>query len=403
MSKVRYIVFVIIFAILAGSQSGKLYAQVEGSPLNDRNAVDYRYQRFETALPQFPDSVRFRDRFYTTFGAGIEANWERSKSLNTSLFNFTYKATAGYMFTPVHAIEGDFLFSNVKGNPYYGFNVNYAANLTNITTLDGAHNRMETILLSGVSFRYGEKNPLFGFNTGVRFQYNVGINCGFFVEPRLAILADLASARKFTSIPSLNIGMTLRFKKPEYYLWDYLTPFAIKTNLLYDAVSALNIAIEAPIGQKWSVVAEWLSPWWSSYDKQIYLQLMQGGIEGRYWFGDRTKKRQLTGWFAGVSVAGGVYDLMVDPSSGFQGEHQIYSFTGGYAHPIDKTGNLRLEYSLGLGIMHTEYVKYWWDGFDYTLIAPSPQTWVTNWYGPTKLQVSLVYYLKIRSKVGGRE
>ena len=74
MSKVRYIVFVIIFAILAGSQSGKLYAQVEGSPLNDRNAVDYRYQRFETALPQFPDSVRFRDRFYTTFGAGIEAN-----------------------------------------------------------------------------------------------------------------------------------------------------------------------------------------------------------------------------------------------------------------------------------------------------------------------------------------
>jgi hypothetical protein len=204
-------------------------------------------------------------------------------------------------------------------------------------------------------------------------------------------------------MPTLNMGMTVRFHQPDYYLWDYLTPFALKTNLLYDAASALNIALEAPIGDKWSVVAEWVSPWWSSYDKQFYFQIMNANVEGRYWFGDRSKKLKLTGWFSGLSVGGGVYDILLDKQNGYQGEFQAYSVVGGYAHPIDKTGNLRLEYELGLGVLSTGYVKYWWDGFDYTLVAPSPQSWRTTLFGPTKVQISLVYYLKLRSKVGGRE
>jgi hypothetical protein len=98
-----------------------------------------------------------------------------------------------------------------------------------------------------------------------------------------------------------------------------------------------------------------------------------------------------------------IYDILLNRVNGVQGEFQSYSVVGGYAHPINKSGSLRLEYELGLGLISTDYVKYWWDGFDYTLIAPSPQSWRTNWWGPTKLSVSLVYYLKIRSKVGGRE
>ena len=130
--------------------------------------------------------------------------------------------------------------------------------------------------------------------------------------------------------------------------------------------------------------------------------MMLGGVEGRYWFGNREDRPQLTGWFSGLSLQGGVYDFMFDPVKGIQGEFQAYSAVGGYAHPINKSGTLRMEYALGIGYMRTEYVKYWWDGFDYTLIAPSPQTWVTNWFGPTKLSISLVYMLKLRSKVGGR-
>jgi hypothetical protein len=204
-------------------------------------------------------------------------------------------------------------------------------------------------------------------------------------------------------VPSISVGLTLRYHKPEYYLWDYLTPFAIKTNLLYDAASVLNVGIEAPIRDHWSVAFDWVFPWWSSYDRQLYLQMLYGSMEGRYWFGNRENKLQLTGWFAGISAGGGLYDFMFHPLKGIQGEFATCSAVAGYAHPINKSGTLRMEYSVGLGWIGTEYVKYWWDDYDYTLIAPSPQSWTTHMFGPTRVQVSLVYMLKIRSKVGGRE
>lgn len=402
MMKVRNILFVLCFVAAMSLQNGVLHAQVVGSPVNEKNAIDYRFQYFDGRLPRFADSVKFRDKIYTLFGAGIEANWERSQGLDSYMINFTSKATVGYTFTPVHAIEADFLYSNVGSHPNYGANINYVMNLTNFASKEGSFNKVEALFINGLAYRYADSKHMYGFNTGIRLQWNPGINCGLFIEPRISLLSDPNSSRHISSIPSVNMGLTVRFHKPNYYLWDYLTPFAIKTNLLYDAVSALNVAIEAPIGERWSVVADWVAPWWSDYDKQLYIQLMQGSIEGRYWFGDREDKLQLTGWFAGLSAGGGVYDFMFNERKGIQGEFQVYSAVAGYAHPINKSGTLRMEYELGLGWLNTEYVKYWWDGFDYTLVAPSPQTWVTNWYGPTKLQVSLVYYLKIRSKVGGR-
>ena len=40
--------------------------------------------------------------------------------------------------------------------------------------------------------------------------------------------------------------------------------FAIKTNLLYDALSAVNLEIEVPVGKRWSVAAEGIFPWWKA-------------------------------------------------------------------------------------------------------------------------------------------
>ena len=42
MRKVRAI-FMICFALLFGMQGVRMYAQVVGSPVNDKNAIDYRY------------------------------------------------------------------------------------------------------------------------------------------------------------------------------------------------------------------------------------------------------------------------------------------------------------------------------------------------------------------------
>lgn len=387
--------------LIWGMQDISVYAQKKDSPESSFNAINLRFQKFDNTPVTFADSVKFRDRFYNIFSAGIEADWERTFDLNTPMTGLASRLTFGYRITPVHAVETDFLYSDTGSRHSAGLNVNWAMNLNNLALRRDAHNRLEVLFLAGASYRQSDKASV-GINTGLRLQWNPGKNAGLFIEPKLNIMSDPYSSRTFSTVPSISFGLTLRYHKPDYYLWDYLTPFAIKTNLLYDAASVLNIGIEAPIRDRWSVAFDWVCPWWSSYERQKYLQLLYGSLEGRYWFGNREDKLQLTGWFAGIAAGGGIYDLMYDAMNGIQGEFSTCGVIGGFAHTVNKSGTLRLEYSVGLGWMGTEYVKYWWDEYDYTLIAPSPQTWRTNWFGPIKAQVSLVYMLKIRSKVSGR-
>lgn len=168
--------------------------------------------------------------------------------------------------------------------------------------------------------------------------------------------------------------------------------FALKTNLLYDAVSALNLEVEVPIGNKWSVAGEVIFPWWLWKKKQIALETFSGNLEGRYWFGDREKQDVLTGWFAGVYGGGGYYDLEWK-KKGYQGEYYSVGFTGGFTHKIGK--NLRMEYSLGLGYLGTKYRKY------KACYSPEEDDWNllkinsgnNKWVGPTRVKISLVWML----------
>ena len=402
MKQSKFILILCLSVLLFGMTGVNMRAQKPGTPENNINAIDNRFQKFDKTPVTFADSVRFRNRFYNIFSAGIEADWEKSISLSEPMTGLNARLSFGYRISPIHAVEADFLYANTLGRNTAGANLNWAVNLNNLATRRDGHNRFEVLFVSGASYRNSGKNS-YGVNTGFRLQWNPGINAGLFVEPKVSVMSDPYSSKTFTTVPAVTFGLTLRYNQPKYYLWDYLTPFAIKTNLLYDAATAVNFGVEAPIGDRWSVAFDWVSPWWSSYDKQKYFQLMQGSLEGRYWFGNRENKHQLTGWFAGVMLGGGVYDLMFRYDNGLQGEYSTAGVIGGYAHTINKSGTLRMEYELGLGWLGTEYVKYWWDGYDYALIAPSPQSWRTQWYGPVKAQVSLVYMLKIRSKVSGRE
>lgn len=173
--------------------------------------------------------------------------------------------------------------------------------------------------------------------------------------------------------------------------------FALKTNLLYDAMTALNIEIEVPIGQHWSVAGECIFPWWLSERKQHCLQSLSGYLEGRYWFGERTERRQLTGWFAGAYAGGGCYDVEWR-DKGYQGEFIIpIALSGGYVHSIGR--NLSMEYSLGLGYMRTSYREYapeeCSDGVQ-RLIRQRSDTF--NWIGPTRIKISLVWMINNRKK-----
>lgn len=172
---------------------------------------------------------------------------------------------------------------------------------------------------------------------------------------------------------------------------------ALKTNLLFDAALIPNVEVEVPIGKRFSVNGELMFPWWLFDDNRYCMQVLAGGIEGRYWLGNREKKYALTGHFMALYAGGGKYDLQWK-DEGYQGEFFIAAGIGyGYAHKIAR--NLRLEYNLGIGLLRTGYRHYHMRSNYQTLL------WQNNgnytWLGPTKVKISLVWMLNRKVRKGG--
>lgn len=176
--------------------------------------------------------------------------------------------------------------------------------------------------------------------------------------------------------------------------------FALKTNLLFDAAMMPNIEIEVPIGNCWSINAEYMFPWWVFDSDRYCMQILMGGLEGRYWLSSRKKRQQsevLTGHFFGLYAGGGKYDLQWD-DNGYQGEFFIAAgISYGWATRI--ANNLRLEFNIGIGLLRTDYRHYHARDNYQTLL------WQENgrytWFGPTKAKISFVWLLNHKVKKGG--
>lgn len=164
----------------------------------------------------------------------------------------------------------------------------------------------------------------------------------------------------------------------------------VKTNLLYDAVTALNAEVEFPLTKKISVMVEDVFPWWKwgTNDKKYCLQLWSMGIEPRWWFRRTDKKDWLTGHFAGVYAMSGKYDLQWKTTPCYQGEYWSAGLTYGYALPLCKW--LNMEFSVSAGYIRSDYRHYQPDeGYDH-LFRDKYDVGTRSWFGPTKLKVSLV-------------
>ena len=172
--------------------------------------------------------------------------------------------------------------------------------------------------------------------------------------------------------------------------------FALKTNLLYDFLSGLNVEVEVPIGNRFSLAGEWIFPWWLYEKKQYALQILSGNLELRYWFGQRTKDNLLTGWYMGIYGGAGLYDVEWK-DKGYQGEFIIpVGLSGGFAHKISK--NWRMEYSLGIGYMTNKYREYIPEkcGYDDEWHLIKQKSAKSTWFGPTRAEVSLVWMINIK-------
>ena len=275
-----------------------------------------------------------------------------------------------------------------------------------ILALDRSNERIGALLKklnAGIPYRYISENILPDLR-------NASI-CTIYIRPLKHPGEDCSPAPMLTS-SSCSSNSPLPFREERRTLSpvytkerDSSTPprmkraplLAVKTNLLFDAALMPNIEVEVPIGKHFSLNGELMCPWWLMDGDKYCMQVLMGGLEGRYWLGSprsRMNREVLTGHFLGLYAGGGKYDLQWK-KNGYQGEFFIAAGVSyGYTQKIAR--NLRLEYNIGIGLLRTDY-RHYHARDDYQTLL-----WQENgkytWIGPTKLKISLVWMLTKRKR-----
>ena len=187
---------------------------------------------------------------------------------------------------------------------------------------------------------------------------------------------------------------------------------AVKTNLLYDAATAVNFAVEIPFGKHFSIQYEHLCPWWKGgpNGNKYCLQMLSMGGEARWWFLPKTrewyspevlsgKKRQrdaLMGHFIGIYGDGGKFDIQVGRKFGlYQTHFWGAGLSYGYSLPVGKWANM--EFSLSVGYMCIDYRKYTPAPDWSILIEDENGMGRMHWIGPTKAKVSLIVPVTVKT------
>lgn len=185
------------------------------------------------------------------------------------------------------------------------------------------------------------------------------------------------------------------------------TIFAIKTNLLYDALSFTNFSVEVPFTEHFSVLYYHQFPWWrwGEGNNEHCIRFLSIGVEGRWWFRPGTdifrkhKRDKLSGHFLGIYAESGKWDFQWNRKWCHQGEHWSAGFSYGYSMPLGKY--LNLEFSLSVGYASIPYRKFI-PSEDYEILWRDPKNhgrW--NYIGPTKVQVSLCLPITVKKKKEG--
>lgn len=192
---------------------------------------------------------------------------------------------------------------------------------------------------------------------------------------------------------------------------QWRTAVALKTNMLSDAVTALNFSVEVPVNKHFSVLYQQYCPWWNIGNRYA-LQILSFGGEARWWFLPRPKEwyhpdvrcgkyRQrdaLTGHFLGLYGMGGKFDIQAGRNVGcYQNYFWSAGLTYGYSMPVSRS--LNIEFSLSAGYACIDYTHYVPADDWSVLYRDDSKIGRLHYFGPTKAEISLV--IPIRAKIKG--
>ncbi|MCD7901078.1 MAG: DUF3575 domain-containing protein [Bacteroides sp.] len=166
---------------------------------------------------------------------------------------------------------------------------------------------------------------------------------------------------------------------------------ALKSNLLYDATTTLNLGMEFALARKWTLdVPVNFNPW--KFNDGTRLRHWGVQPEVRYWFCENFRRTfiGLHGHYADFNV-GGLPDWSFISKNMQENRYQGHLYGAGISigHAWILKKRWSLEASLGVGYARIDYDKYPCTACG-TVIKQSSK----NYFGPTKASISLVYLLK---------
>jgi len=194
-----------------------------------------------------------------------------------------------------------------------------------------------------------------------------------------------------------------------FCLYGYCQNIGIKSNLLYDATSTVNLGVEFALADKWTIdISGNFNPWAfpqqqvnssgkivEQHDAIIKHWMLQP--EARYWICEK-----FNGHFVGVNAIGGKFNvggLTFLPEDWGKNGIQIKRFDGwiagtgvSYGYHLILNNRVSLEFSLGAGYAYLKYDKY----NNYASAKPTEKDafrYKMHYFGLTKAGISVVFML----------
>lgn len=127
----------------------------------------------------------------------------------------------------------------------------------------------------------------------------------------------------------------------------------LSTNLLFDAITAVNLGVEVPIGSRFGLHAGYTFPFWTFPGETVRFNVSALDLGARVYLHPwETRGYDLyRGWFFTVSAATGKFDLSWN-GGGSQGTAIIGAVGGGYTWPVGTWWRLDVSGSAGAMICH---------------------------------------------------
>lgn len=162
--------------------------------------------------------------------------------------------------------------------------------------------------------------------------------------------------------------------------------FAIRTNLLYDAVAIPNIGVDVYLSRHISLGVNWMYSWWKTDKTHKYWRTYGGDVHADYWL-DPTLR--WSGHHVGVYGQMVTYDFEWN-GRGYQGPK--WSWGGGisYGYSFWLSRHFSLDCNIGVGYLSGKLYEYT-PGYNTDPKYYKEKERTLNWFGPTKAEVSLIW------------